>query len=205
MFEMDRDSVSKTKRRVVTRTRRPLPETLRRVVAEFGEDGKGREGNLGYFRNWARSEPESFCVLLGRYLRSCDLHYREYPEEVPKISRSMSAQEAMDIYRRFIRAGHFGPKHLDPDLSPLLLAAQQVGEDGKGRDGLAGFLRNLARNYPKSFRYLLTCRPQVWLESSPNRFSISDEVKMSPEEKEKAIERHRKMREESRKEFGLPI
>jgi hypothetical protein len=37
----------------------------------------------------------------------------------------------------------------------ILLAAGDVGEDGKGRDGLRGYLRGLAATEPKAFSSLL--------------------------------------------------
>ena len=37
----------------------------------------------------------------------------------------------------------------------ILLAGEQVGLDGKGKDGLTGYLRSLAINEPKTFGALL--------------------------------------------------
>jgi hypothetical protein len=37
----------------------------------------------------------------------------------------------------------------------ILKAANQIGEDGKGKDGLTGYLRHLAKSHPKSFFALL--------------------------------------------------
>lgn len=37
----------------------------------------------------------------------------------------------------------------------ILGAAEDIGEDGKGRDGLTGYLRTLARAEPKAFAGLL--------------------------------------------------
>jgi hypothetical protein len=37
----------------------------------------------------------------------------------------------------------------------ILKAAAQVGEDGKGKDGIFGYFRRLAKNDPKSFLALL--------------------------------------------------
>ena len=37
----------------------------------------------------------------------------------------------------------------------ILLAAEQYGENGKGKDGLTGYLRRLAGREPKSFATLL--------------------------------------------------
>lgn len=37
----------------------------------------------------------------------------------------------------------------------ILLAAEEVGEDGQGTDGLKGYLRTLARTEPKSYSTLL--------------------------------------------------
>jgi len=37
----------------------------------------------------------------------------------------------------------------------ILLAAEKVGEDGKGKEGLTGYLVGLARSEPKAFSALL--------------------------------------------------
>lgn len=37
----------------------------------------------------------------------------------------------------------------------IIMAAEQCGEDGKGKDQLVGYLKRLARNYPKTFAALL--------------------------------------------------
>lgn len=37
----------------------------------------------------------------------------------------------------------------------ILLAAERVGKDGKGKDGLTGYLENLAAREPKAFSSLL--------------------------------------------------
>jgi hypothetical protein len=37
----------------------------------------------------------------------------------------------------------------------ILLAAEQVGEDGRGKDGLVGYLRKIARTQPKTYAALL--------------------------------------------------
>src|SRR6478752_6420213 len=111
------------------RTRPNLQEAFRRATSEAGENGKGRNGTIGYLRQWAKSEPASFCALLGRYLRSCTLQNQEHREDIPPITSGMSAHEAMQIYQRILRSRDFDAKHPDPQASPLLLAAQQVGED----------------------------------------------------------------------------
>ena len=175
---MRRELVSETKHRMPT-----FSEKFRKVVEEFGEDGKGHDGNIGYFRRWAKTDPQSFCVLLGRYLRCWEPPEREFEDKSSSITSETSPQEIAEIYKRMLV-----PPDLelpDPHASLLLLAAEQVGEDGKGRNGLLGFLRNLARNHERSFRYLLNCNSELWLQSRPPKpISISDavEVKMSPEE-----------------------
>lgn len=37
----------------------------------------------------------------------------------------------------------------------ILLAAEEVGEDGNGQDGLKGYLKGLAKDEPKAFSALL--------------------------------------------------
>jgi hypothetical protein len=41
----------------------------------------------------------------------------------------------------------------------ILKAAEQVGEDGTGKDGIIGYFRRLAKNDPKSFLALVRSLP----------------------------------------------
>ena len=62
----------------------------------------------------------------------------------------------------------------------LLLAAEQVGEDGEGKDGIVGYLRNIARTQPKTFAALLgRLLPYQTNESPPEevKYRSVEEVK----------------------------
>jgi hypothetical protein len=48
-----------------------------------------------------------------------------------------------------------GTGKTEPDLADTILAAAKAhGEDGEGKDGIVGYLRLLALNYPKEFQKL---------------------------------------------------
>jgi hypothetical protein len=49
----------------------------------------------------------------------------------------------------------------------ILLAAEQTGENGRGREGTVGFLKRLARREPKAFAQLLGRLIPVQVENDP--------------------------------------
>lgn len=51
----------------------------------------------------------------------------------------------------------------------ILMAAEQVGEDRKGRDGLVGYLRNVAKSEPKAFVGLLGRVLPLQITGDPDR------------------------------------
>jgi len=73
------------------------------------------------------------------------------------------------------------------DLSEAtILAAEQTGEDGRGRDGLVGYLRRLARTEPKSFAMLLGRVPTdeiIRKDNGPQEYKTLDEVKQALRER----------------------
>ena len=68
----------------------------------------------------------------------------------------------------------------------IILAAEQFGEDGRGRDGLVGYLRRLARTEPKSFAMLLGRVPTdeiIRKDNGPQEYKTLDEVKQALRER----------------------
>jgi hypothetical protein len=62
----------------------------------------------------------------------------------------------------------------------VILAAQQVGEDNRGRDGLLGYLRRIARTEPKLFAALLGRVPpgqMIGKEDRKVRYETYEEVR----------------------------
>ncbi|WP_423066157.1 hypothetical protein [Devosia sp. CN2-171] len=57
----------------------------------------------------------------------------------------------------------------------ILLAAQSVGEDGEGKDGLEGYLRDIARNEKRSFVALLGRVLPMQVEASVERSKVTKE------------------------------
>lgn len=61
----------------------------------------------------------------------------------------------------------------------ILLAAEQVGQDGEGKNGLAGYLSTIARTQPKVFVGLLSKLLPCQVNDSPARptFRSHEEVR----------------------------
>lgn len=69
----------------------------------------------------------------------------------------------------------------------VILAAEQVGADGKGKDGLVGYLRHLAAAEPKAFVQLLARILPLQVHSTFDPENIREIVEsMSPQEAAKA-------------------
>src|SRR6187455_633536 len=54
-----------------------------------------------------------------------------------------------------VRKREASNRMMTPHAEAVLLAAEQVGEDGRGEGGLAGYLRNIAATEPKAYASLL--------------------------------------------------
>jgi len=62
----------------------------------------------------------------------------------------------------------------------IMLAAEQTGEDGRGRDGLVGYLRRMARTNPRSFGALLARVPPdkiIRKDNGPQKYKTLEEIK----------------------------
>src|SRR5215217_3357270 len=68
------------------------------------------------------------------------------------------ARKDPESFARFLRVAmeHFISRKrcrvtFEGMLREIIIAAEQVGEDGRGKDRLGGYLRRLARDFPRSF------------------------------------------------------
>jgi hypothetical protein len=152
---------------------KPIPDLHKALIlaAEAaGEDGRGRGGLVSYLRRWALTDPKSFVPWLERFLPYVPpgLAELENPADITKLSdedlfalkRILEERLAQDAaeqkkqgYRRCIRGA---PKRAIPPLpEALVLAAESVGEDGRGRNGLIGYLKRWAVTDLGSFARML--------------------------------------------------
>jgi hypothetical protein len=174
-----------------------LHKTLILAAEAAGEDGRGRGGLVGYFRRWALTHPKSFVRLLDRVMP-----YMPEPAEEPAADewKNMTLQEASDRYQRLLKNDEArgraeqkaarerqslrrvkgAPKQAIPPLpGALILAAESVGENGRGRNGLVGYLKRWAVTDLGSFaRMLGPILPELQREPDP----ASARMKLSPEE-----------------------
>ena len=68
------------------------------------------------------------------------------------------------------------------------MAAEQVGEDGKGKDGLVGYLRKIARTQPKTYAALLgRLLPYQITESPPEEVAYRSVEEVHEELRQRGI------------------
>jgi hypothetical protein len=72
-----------------------LKDAILSAAEQVGEDGKGRDGLVGYLRRIACTEPKSFAMLLGRLLLLQDTDQDDEPAEV----RYQTVEEAQQALR----------------------------------------------------------------------------------------------------------
>jgi hypothetical protein len=71
-------------------------------------------------------------------------------------------------------------------IDAIIMAAEEVGENGKGKDGLVGYFRSVARSHPQLFLRLLV-QAELQIEKKPD-----DPLERSYETVEEAKEALRK-------------
>jgi hypothetical protein len=74
-----------------------------------------------------------------------------------------------------------------PLLGAILMAADRVGSDGRGRDGIVGYFQSLAVEHPRSFARLLATVLDYQLKHPPVEAPAPKPL-MTPEEILKALE-----------------
>jgi len=158
------------------------------------------DGVRGYFRELASAHPERFARLLRRALvleiksptpdpeweqaYRMEQYHRQREEQIETMrGRGLSEEQIVEVYK--IQASIFKkipPRKTAPQLpEEIVAAATQVGDNGRGRNGLTGYLHRLQNKYPDAFAGLLACllalEPDAPFEQSSNV--------ISPEERER--------------------
>jgi hypothetical protein len=111
-------------------------EAVIRVAERFGRDGRGRDGLRGYMVFLAREHPAQFVTWLNKAVRA------GLPK---KPARRKRARDGLISHDRQIAIG-----------DALISAAERLGIDGKGRGGIVGYFRSLARARLRQFMRLLS-------------------------------------------------
>jgi hypothetical protein len=150
------------------------------VAAERrGEDGRGRDGWVGYLRWLAVKDPVQFAALIGHMLplalkvpmKEPEVEYTTIDEIRDALRKGgmpddCAAYEAEQLWSSppTIICRDAPPEKTEEDretarnlLEAIVLAAEQVGEDGCGRNGVVGFFYRLSIKHPRAFARLL-CR-----------------------------------------------
>lgn len=124
--------------------------------------GRGKNGLVGNLTYLARRHPKSFFPLLRDVLAMQGLT----AEAIEPVIRYKTSAELAAALRQIYPEMKFSLLEGGPEQTELpqdaqekqpnkaeavVLAAQAVGEDGRGKNGLVGYLTYVARRHPKSF------------------------------------------------------
>jgi len=96
------------------------------TAERIGSDGRGRSGLFGFVKVLARDRPTVFTTLF-------------YKVHMP---RKRSTKALLGGYHAVLQEA-------------TLKAAEQIGRNGRGRNGLRGYFLSLGARYPKSFVKML--------------------------------------------------
>ena len=155
-----------------------LVRAIREGATLVGGDGKGGDGLVHYFKRIAWHHPQAMANLLGKVLswqtrQTC--HDSSPPlrrwtdEEISKLPTIVLQFRAMLETRV---AGSPQANGRNARLPRAVVeGATLVGEDGKGKNGLAGYFKRLARHHPQAMANLsgkLLPFPDEDSETGPN-------------------------------------
>jgi len=139
-----------------------LAHAIRGGATLVGEDGKGKNGLVSYFKRLAWRHPQAMANLLGKVLSwqtqqtchdSAPPLRRWTDEEISKLPTIVMQFRAMLETKA---AGSSQANERNAHLPRAVVeGATLVGEDGKGKNGLAGYLKRLARHHPQAMGNLL--------------------------------------------------
>jgi hypothetical protein len=100
------------------------------AAEQLGSDGKGKLGLVGYMMFIANEDPVQFAIWLNKVHRAELRPRRDRPRPSPDVQYTVVSDA-------------------------IIKAAEQLGSDGKGRNGADGFLATYARKHPRQFSELL--------------------------------------------------
>jgi hypothetical protein len=147
-----------------TKANRPLIDAFIKTALETGEDGKGKGGITGYFKRMARRDPMQMAQFLGKALRWPSVAADEgegivaamKAKYAPEKLVRLSLWELSALYSEMIQDSNmlWATRKEATELSPLaqgiLEGAASVGENGIGKNGLPGYLKQLQRRHPRA-------------------------------------------------------
>jgi hypothetical protein len=151
-----------------------LVDAIRDGVTLVGEDGKGKKNELvKYFRRLARHHPQAMAKLLGKVLplstptrKDHVPQFRRWTDE--EISKLPPVPQIRAILETSLANNYRPPTQIKGNARlahAILEGAALVGEDGRGKNGLAGYFKRLARHYPQATGNLLgKLLPWPWPE-----------------------------------------
>lgn len=164
---------------------RTLVDEILHTADRRGEDGRGRGGAVGYFRRLAIKKPFEFarylcyavplssgmsikepvevaCRTLDEVRSACETLWEvgRYPthckdEKLPAFVEEVWSwtPKQRDL---FFNEWKVSPQQTPRDLPEIIiLAAHQLGEDGAGHKGFAGYLARLSIKCPAGYNQLL--------------------------------------------------
>jgi hypothetical protein len=144
-----------------------IAEAVVQAAKILGENGRGKDGLVRYLKHIAMRDPKSFVPLL---LDVLALQGRTSVATKPEMIEYETAEELQAALRErgiSVSLLRDSPKKakLPQDAKAkqdhqersttiaeaVVLAAEAVGEDGRGKDGLVGYFKYIARRHPRSF------------------------------------------------------
>jgi len=134
-----------------------LVDAIVEATSLVGEDGKGKSGRTGYFKRLALRDPKAMAQLLGKALRwptqSPDQQSTAAHKWTQEELNKLSPEEINQLYFKMVReSSEFERNTL---AQAIVEGAALVGEDGRGKNGLAGYFKRLTRRHPQAVGNLL--------------------------------------------------
>ena len=121
------------------------------LAADRTKKGKRGRNSLEYLVELARTEPRAFAALLAEI--PVDAVIGEAP--LGLFEAHVFESDGTTLVKTTSHEVSDPPQHTDsPFFRAVVHAAEQVGEDDRGRGGLRGYLARLARTEPRFFAKL---------------------------------------------------
>jgi hypothetical protein len=130
-----------------------LIDTFIQMASSAGEDGKGKGGLTGYFKQIARREPMEMAQFLGKALRcptvkpdSDSGDTQLTPEQIVRLTYDEVMEHMDKMHLQWAERA----MEQNPIPRAILEGAASVGENGIGKNGLPGYLKRLQRRCPRA-------------------------------------------------------